>query len=52
MKNSNYKNKNVERKYSNTWHDCLINRIPEHKSKVVGGFKDKAASLFNTNTPR
>ena len=29
MENSNYKNKNVEKKYSNTCYDWLIYYIPE-----------------------
>ena len=36
----------------NTWHDWLINYIPEPIRKRVGGFKDKIISLFKTNTPK
>ena len=36
----------------NTWYDWLINFIPEAIRKSVGGFKDKTASLFKTNTPK
>ena len=46
MENSNYKLKNIEKKYSNTWHDWLINYIPEPLTKIVSGFKDKIVSLF------
>ena len=28
MENLNYKNKNVEKKYLNTWYDWLINYFP------------------------
>ena len=52
METSNYKNKNIEKKYSNAWHDWLINYIPKPIRKVAGGFKDKVVSLFNTNTPK
>ena len=45
MENSHYKN-------SNTLYDWLINYIPEPIRKIVGGFKDKVVSLFNTNTPK
>ena len=37
---------------NNTWYDWLINFIPEAIRKSVGGFKDKTASLFKTNTPK
>ena len=47
---SHYKNKNIEEKYSNTWYHLLINYVSEPIGKIAGGFKDKAASLFNTNT--
>ena len=36
----------------NTLYDWLINFIPEAIRKSVGGFKDKTASLFKTNTPK
>ena len=52
MENSNYKNKNIETKYFNTWHDCLINYIPEPRRKIVSDFRDKIVNLFQTNTPR
>ena len=52
MENANYKNKNIEKKYSNTLYDWLINYIPNPIRKVVGGFKDKVVNLFNTNTPK
>ena len=52
MENANYKNKNIEKKYSNTLYDWLINYIPKPIRKIVGGFKDKVVSLFNTNTPK
>ena len=35
-----------------TWHDWLINYIPELIRKSVGGFKDKTLSLFKTNAPK
>ena len=37
------------RSTKHTWYDCLINYIPE---PIVSGSKDKALSLFNTNTPK
>ena len=40
------------RSIKNTWHNCLINYIPDPIRKGVGGFKDKVASLFSTNTPK
>ena len=49
-KNINFKNKNIEKKY--TWYDWLINYIPEPIKKIVGGFKDKVVNLFNTNTSK
>ena len=52
MKNSNYKNKNIEKKYSCTWYDWLINYNPEHIIKITGGFKDKIVRLLHTNTPK
>ena len=52
MKNSNYKNKNIEKKYSYTWYDWLINYNPEHIRKITGGFKDKIVRLLHTNTPK
>ena len=36
----------------NTWYDWLINYILEPIRKIVGGFKDKVASIFKTNTPK
>ena len=36
----------------NTWYNWLINYIPEPIRKTVGGFRDKAVSLFKTNTPK
>ena len=54
MENSNYKNKIIERKYSNTWYDWLINYIPDPIRKIIDnfGFKDKIVSFFNTSTPK
>ena len=40
MENSNYKSKNIEKKYSDTWYDLLINYISESIRKIVDGFKD------------
>ena len=40
------------RPIKNTWYDWLINYIPELIAKIVGGFKDKIVSLFNTNIPK
>ena len=40
------------RPIKNTWYDWLINSIPEPVTKIVGGFKNKIVSLFNTNTPK
>ena len=34
----------------NTWHDWLINYIPESIRKSVGVFNDKIVSLFKTNS--
>ena len=39
------------RPIKNTWNDWLINYIPKPTTKIVGTFKDKIVSLFNTNTP-
>ena len=35
-----------------TWHDWLINYLPEPTRKSVGGFKDHIVSLFYKNTPK
>ena len=35
-----------------TWYDWLINYIPKPITKILGGFKDKIVSLFNTDTPK
>ena len=48
----NYKSKMLRKKYSNTWYDWLINYIPDPIRKIVGGFRNKSVSLFNTNIPR
>ena len=40
------------RPIKNNWYDWLINFIPEHIRKSVGGFKDKIIRLFDTNTPK
>ena len=34
------------------WYNGLISYIPEPPTKIVGGFKDKVVSPFNTNTPK
>ena len=34
------------------WYNGLINYIPEPLTKIVGGFKNKVVSPFNTNTPK
>ena len=52
MESSNYKNKNIEKKYSSTWYDWLVNYIPEPIRKILGDLKDKVVSLFNPNTPK
>ena len=53
MEKQNYKNENMERKFSkNTWYDWLINYIPELLQRSVGGFKDVIESLFKTNKPK
>ena len=52
MENSNYKNKNIEEKYSNISYNLIINYISEPITKIVGGFKDKAVSFFNINTQK
>ena len=41
MEKSNCKNKNIEKKYSNTWYHSLIYYIPEPIRKIADGFKDK-----------
>ena len=43
--------KNI-RPIKNTWHNCLINYIPDTRRKSTSGFKDKIISLFKTNTPK
>ena len=40
------------RPIKNTRDDWLIDYIPSPIRKSVGGFKDKIASLFETNTPK
>ena len=40
------------RPIKNTWYDWLINYIHETIRKSVGGFNDKIASFFKTNTPQ
>ena len=35
-----------------TWHDWLINDIPEPTRKSVGGFKDNIVSPFYKNIPK
>ena len=40
------------RPIKNTCYDWLINYIPETIRKSVGGFNDKIASFFKTNTPQ
>ena len=52
MKNLSYKNEDIETKSKNTWHDWLIKYIPEPIRKIVGGFKDKVVSLFETDTSK
>ena len=42
----------LRKKYSNTWYDWLINYIPDSIRKIVGGFRNKSVSLFNTNIPK
>ena len=52
MEDLNYRNKNIEKKYLNYWYDWLISFIPEPVIKIVGGFKDKVVSVFNTDTSK
>ena len=52
MEDSSYKNKNIEKNYSNTWYDWLFNNISRPITKIVGGFKDRIVSIFNTNTSK
>ena len=40
MESSHSKNKDIEKKFSNTWYDWLTNYMPEH-IKIDGGFLDK-----------
>ena len=40
IENSNYKNKNIEKKHSNTRYDLPISYISETIRKIVGGLKD------------
>ena len=51
MERSNYKNKNIDKKYVNTWYDWLINYILEEFWRSSGGFKDKVVTLFKINKP-
>ena len=52
MKSSNYKNKNLETKYLNTWYDWLINYILDPIGKIIVGFKGKVINFFKTSTPQ
>ena len=52
MKSSNYKNKNLETKYLNTWYDWLINYILDPIRKIIVGFKGKVINFFKTSTPQ
>ena len=52
MEISDYKNKNIEKKYKSSWYDWLIIYIPESVIKIPSSFKDKFVSLFNRNTPK
>ena len=45
-----YKNVNIEKKRKIIGMICSY--IPEPIRKIVGGFKDKVAGLFKTNTPK
>ena len=52
MDKSEQKEMKKIRPIKKNWYDWLINYIPEPIRKSVGGFKDKVASLFKTNTPK
>ena len=52
MQQSSYKNKTIEKKYSNSWNDWLVNYIPKPIRKFVSGLKDEVVSLFNINAPK
>ena len=47
-----YKIKNIEKKYSSTWYDWLINYIPEPLRKSVNDFKDEVIILFKKYTTK
>ena len=38
--------------FKNTWYDLLINYNHEPIAKIVGDFRDKTVSLFNTKTAK
>ena len=52
MESSNYKTKNIKKKYLNTWYVWLIRYTPDLITETVGGFKDKVIKLFKTNAPK
>ena len=52
MQQSSYKNKTIEKKYSNSWNDWLVNYFPKPIRKFVSGLKDEVVSLFNINAPK
>ena len=52
MEQSSYKNKTIEKKYSNFWNDWWVDYIPKPARKFVGGLKDEVVSLFNINAPK
>ena len=48
-----FEQKNEENKViKKTWYDWLINYIPESVTKIVGDFKGKIITLFNTKAPK
>ena len=52
MEKFEQKEMNKIRPIKNTWYDRLIRYIPESIRKIVGGFKEKIASLLKANTPK
>ena len=51
MENLNYKNENIEKQYSNTWHDWLIYYMPESiTSKIFGGLGEKKETKQTKST--
>ena len=52
MDKSEQKEMKKIRPIKNTLYDWLINFVPEHIRKSVGGFENKIVRLFGTSTPK